>query len=300
MIVAMWKITMTWIGLTLMGGCVMVDKTPTDVQEQMSDLVVVDFAYESEYVIGMPVYVALTVAPRIKGNYALLPLANFLDLGGCIGLHLTRLDRRGKSVRFVPPAPHLDPEEPMGDWFDLAAGERRRMLVDLSPVIPPDLEAGEYRLHVSYVTSMSTARSDVATVMFRAPTDPEQRRLARVASDRGQYRSWAEWIENSAPNAAILAAPVEADDSMRFALVLRNLLHSSTPLAQVDPQVLSPLTGLYEPEGLALQAELFHACRKIQSFAQVKSLIETQHSGLVWWIRGIEEGDGEIQWRRAD
>ena len=173
------------------------------------------------------------------------------------------------------------------------------MLVDLSPLLPSGLEPGTYDLRVFYVAPESMAQSQPARVTFRAPTDVEQRSLNRLAPDRDHYRSWAEWIEAVPDKPSSLSAQVGQDDPLRFAVVLRYLLHNPTPLAQVDPQTLSPLTGLYAPEALALRAELLRARDDKPGLAQKLQQIETQYPGLLWWVRSLRDADGELQWRRS-
>jgi hypothetical protein len=285
--------------LLVTGGCTMVEKTPLSDPEQLYALTVLGLDHDPEYVVGLPVYVAVTVTPQVEGSYFSLPAAGFLSLGGCIGLHLEPAGEGGRSVRSVPPAPIINPEEPQGDTFDLAEREQRRMLVDLSPLLPSGLEPATYDLRVFYVAPESMAQSQPASVTFRAPTDVERRSLNRLAPDRDRYRSWAEWIEAVPDNPSSLSAQVDPDDPLRFAVVLRYLLHNPIPLEQVDPQILSPLTGLYAPEALALRAELLRARDDKPGLAQMLRQIETQYPGLLWWVRSLRDTDGELEWRRS-
>jgi hypothetical protein len=287
------------IAVFFSGGCTMVGNTSLDDPERLYSLKIIKLEHDSEYVIDLPFYIAVTITPRIEGSYFSLPAADFLSLGGCIGLNLDPTGDSGSSINFIPPAPIIDPEEPHGDTFDLAEGEQRRMLVDLSPLLPPGLQPGTYDLKVFYIAPGSVVQSQPVRVTFRSPSDEDWRRKSRLSPDRDRYRTWAEWIKSDPHSPSSLTTLVDQNDPLRFAILLRYLLHSQIPLEKLDPQILSPLTGLFAPEAMAFRAELLRAKNDKANLASVLQQIQIKYPGLLWWVRSIRDGSGQLEWRRS-
>ena len=100
----------------------------------------VEFA--SEYVLGFPIHVAFELYGGGDAAFPLLPTLSAFENFGALGLSLWhRSFDKGEyhhhpTVESTPLAPDC--------CFSLGAGSRRRVLVDLSDLLPPSIKAGNY------------------------------------------------------------------------------------------------------------------------------------------------------------
>jgi len=285
--------------LFLTGGTAMATSPDSSPLTPETRIVVVGFDHEREYVAGFPVFVALTVAARRKGTYFYLPMANFAGLGGAIAVSLVNADDGSRTAQFIPPPPHTDPEEMTGWLFQLTGSEQRRMLIDLSPIIPADIAPGIYHLTVGYHGGDGLAWSEWVQVKVRAPTAEDLARRAEVAGDRTADTEWPAWVQQPPADPARLTSAVRAGEPLRFVVLLRWLLHGPA-LAEVDPAVFSALDGVYAPESLALVAEVMRARGDQGALHRVLAELDERYPGLAWWARSLRESDGQIVWRRSD
>jgi hypothetical protein len=256
-----------------------------------SDLQVLPLQHLQTYVLGFPIHVAVTVraAPSVSFNRLLFP--DLGDLRDTVALTLDRQDAPGQHT--VTPQPVIEPEA--GHFPQrLEAGETRRMLVDLSPLLPPDLPPGRYRMTLSFVTPRQSVPAPPVVLNLRAAAPAEQARREALAPDRERHATWAEW-SLSCP-AAAASAPQAADKKgpLGFAAELRQLMCGAGPLAQVDPAELDGLPPLYALEVEALKAELAHARRDGTAYAALRQRLLVPSVGLAWWVRAIDGGGAYV------
>jgi hypothetical protein len=236
----------------------------------------------AEYVIGFPMHVAITVHASSRVRFNALPFANFLDLRSCIGIEFVE-DKGGEPIRYSP-KPMIDPQS-ANRGGPLAPGESRRMLVDVSPYFAAAGE-GKYRVQFSYIETDGAHAAPPVVFRLRQPNQAES--AALVSADRSRFPTWGQWT-TVCPK-TLFNGPIGADNPLRFNLLLQRVLCGPTPLDRVDPSVLDVLTGLYAPEGRALQAELALARGDHSRYEQIRSQLLALAPGLAWWIRMTDGG----------
>jgi hypothetical protein len=239
-----------------------------------------------EYVIGFPVYVAITVRARPNTWFNMLPFADFLNLRASIGVEFGN-QRGGEPFRYAP-KPFLDPESGRSGGR-LGAGESRRMLADVSPFFGDGTGEGEYWARFSYIDTEAAYEAAPVTLRFRKPTPAESALLASAAPDRLKFADWGLWTI-SCPQGPAYDRAIAPDSPLKLNLLLRRLFCGPEPLNRVDPAILDVLDGLYAPEGNALKAELYHARRDDANYQQLRARILRDSPGLAWWIRMIDQG----------
>jgi hypothetical protein len=239
-----------------------------------------------EYVIGFPVYVAITVRSQPDSSFNRLLFADLADLRECIGVEITGKDA-ASTKRYVP-KPIIDEESGLFP-MRLKPGESRRMLADVSPLTGLTIPEGEYMVCFSFVTTKEAFAAEPVRIRFRKPTAAENAMKDAVAKDRSKFSNWAEWSVTCPPE-PVSAREIRAGHPLTFSLLLRHLLCGAEPLNQVDPALLDVLNGLYAPERDALKAELYHARGDEANYKRLRSQILLGTPGLAWWIRMIDEG----------
>ena len=246
------------------------------------------------YVVGFPTHVAITVRARPDAFLRRLLFADLLDLHECVGAVVA--DDRGQLRWRYRPKPRVEPE--IGEFGDgLAAGEERRMLTDVSPVLG-DLPEGNFRVAFAYVSPRTAYQAAPVDIRVRRPTAPEAAILASVASGRAQYPNWALWTQSQ--DEPVDTAEVRRENPLRLNLLLRQLFFGPTPPPQVDPSMLDVLDGVYAPEREALKAELLEARGDAAGYRAVRSRILRDTPGLAWWMRMIDKGGGYVKSLRDD
>ena len=239
-----------------------------------------------EYVIGFPVYVAITVRADPDTSLNRLRFADFINLRESIGVEI-ELSGGGDAVRYQP-----HPVAPETGGERLGPGETRRMLADVSPLLGAGIVAGEYRARFTYVTPRATYAAPPATMRFRLPTAAEDVLLTAAAPDRARFPNWALWTMSCSHD--VYAGPIGLENPLRFGLVLQRLLCGPDSPDRVDPRILDVLTGLFEPERNALEAELYHARNDLESYQRIRAGI-LGTPGLAWWIRMLDQGGAYLK-----
>jgi hypothetical protein len=266
----------------------------SDLLPKLEDLDISSVEALPTYVRGFPVYVAVTIAAPPGVFFSRLRFANLLDLSGCIGLQIMLPD--GKVI--VDHLPSAAPDEnPRRQRLGLRGGESRRMLTDLSQLIPAEVSAGEYRARIAYAPNDAHLYwSKPFEIKLRNATDAEADWLASQAADRREALTWSEWTYTR-PKRAVYAGPISSENPLKLDLVLRRLFFGPDSLDKVDPSILDVLgegndSKIYEPEMWALKAELYRARGDRQKFDECVRLITQRASGLRWWIAMLETGGG--------
>lgn len=247
------------------------------------------------YVIGFPVFIAVTI--RTKPGIAMnaIPAADLIALNECIGVEVR--DSAGAVIHTYRPRPLVDPD--LGEpGVRLSPGESRRMLTDISPTLGR-LMAGEYTLQVSYVIPDAAYHAPPFTVRFRNPTTAEMAMLAAVAPDRAGVANWAIWT-TTRPLLPVYTGAIRQDHPLLLNLFLRRLFYGQEPLARLNPTLLDAMEGLYRPEREALQAELYYARGDQEHYLQLRAKILRDSPGLAWWVRMIDEGGAYLKTFRVE
>jgi hypothetical protein len=243
-----------------------------------------------EYVIGFPVYVALTVRARPNGALNAVTFADMLDLRECVGLEMVRRGG-GDTVSYVP-APHTGGDErPQGERLE--PGETRRMLIDISPLIGRAITNGEYELRLSWLAAGEVYEAAPVTLRFRQATSADTALLASAAADRGKFPTWGIWTRTCS-EAPPQAVNVIQGNPLAFNLLLRRLFCSPVPPDRIDLTALDTLGGLFAPERDALKAELYHARGDLVAAGQLTEQIARTSPGLTWWLRMLSAGGGYV------
>jgi len=241
-----------------------------------------------EYVIGFPMHVAITVISPPNTAFNGLRFADFLDVRDCIG---AQIDGPGGYAANYRPASYANPQTG-GHAGRLAPGESRRMLVDVSPYFAQAVE-GPYRVRFSYLEAYLAYTASAVSFVLRRPTPRETALLAAAAPDRPSFVTWGQWTTHCP--IVLYTDTLAPDNPLRFNLLLRRLLCGAEPLHTVDPGVLDILTGLYAPEGRALEAELRHIRGDRDRYGAIRSRILHEAPGLIWWVRMIDAGGSYLE-----
>lgn len=249
------------------------DDTPDDAPDG-SELQVAAVEHPPEYVLGFPMYLAMTLHADESTGFRRLLFPDFFSLRSALGV-----DAAGPSSISV----HLKPiiEADFGRRGQaLPAGESRRFLTDVSPLFLL-ARPGIYTARFTFIAPEISVEAKPVTLRFREPTVAELAVLKRVAPDREKEPTWGQWIL-TCPDADIDPADVRQPGPLAFALALRFLLCGSEPLREVDPKIFDGLTGIYAPERDAIKAELY-ALRGNQAEAARLRQAVTATKGMGWW-----------------
>lgn len=247
------------------------------------DLKVVSVEHLPEYVIGFPVYVAITVRASPNVSFNKLLFADILDLRESIGIEAV-----GTSGTITyKPKPFIDAES--GAFGNrLGAGESRRMLTDVSPLFGENINEGEYRVTFSFVTpNKKNYPATPVRIKFRKPNDAETTLLSTAADDRNDFPNWAVWTQ-SPPKNSVYTGEVTPDNPLRFNLLLRRLFFGPEPLDRANPNTLNALTDVYEPERDALKAELIKIRKDQATYERIKKQTLDTNPGLHWWFQMLD------------
>jgi hypothetical protein len=270
---------------------------PLDSESRSANLEVTSVETLREYIHGFPAYAAVTIAASPHTSFSHLRFANLLDLSGCIGIEITRPD--GKAIVHHLPAPPPY-EDTRSGGETLREGESRRMLADISQLIPADIPEGEYHARIMYAARRGDFYwSKLFNIKLRNPTAVEAGWLSSLAPDRQSALEWTDWTYTQ-PKYPVYLGEITPENPLKLNLILRRLFFGAQPLEQVDPELLSVLTGgndskLYEPETLALKAELYQARGDHLKYQECVTRISARTPGLQWWIRMMESGGGFLR-----
>lgn len=235
-----------------------------------------------EYIIGLPVHVAVTVRAPASVSFNGVRFADIGRLNECIGLEMP-------SGGYMP-KPMFDPHE-RHTGARLEPGEIRRMLTDVSPLIGTAITEGTHTLQFYYVTPFARYAAPPVTIRFRRATPEEMAVVRTLAADRPGLPNWALWT-TTCPKDPIVPEQYKIQPPLEFNLTLRQLFCSPTKLETVDPLSLNDLTGLFQPERRALQAELLKIRKDENNYQQLRTQILRETPGLAWWINRIDTGGG--------
>lgn len=138
-------------------------------------------------------------------------------MNDAVGLQL--VDSQERLIVERTPTPMLEPEA--GRYGEsLGAGETRRMLTDLSPLIPGTLAPGRYEPRLQYVTPRRAYGPKSISVVFRTPTSSEAAQLTLLEPERKRAANWASWTVMR-PRTPVDQDPIDPANPLALHLLLR-------------------------------------------------------------------------------
>jgi hypothetical protein len=252
---------------------------------------------EPEYVLGYPLYVALTIAVSRPGaSLGSLPLPHTHSLRGAIGLRLWHPSEVDPIVDVEPTAivaPDLGQPE-----LRLAAGESRRFLVELSPLLPDGLAPGDYSAQLLYGEPTRIASSQRFALRLREPTDSEQQVLTSLHDEVSREGSWGAWAERRESAAGALRPPTGNRDPLRYPRALKYMLYGPVALGAMDDAFLAVLDGVFAADADGFRAEILAAKDRVL-FDAYAAQVKAARPGLVAWMDAIAQGATPIAWART-
>jgi len=241
-----------------------------------------------EYVIGLPMYVAVTIRAGPDVEFYRLVFGNPVNLRTCLGVDATG---PSKAIH-IHPRPVVDATVGRKGQ-SLLSGESRRMLLDVSPLFH-DAGEGEYSVRFTYAAPEAVAEAGAVKLRLRRPTAAEEALVRRVAPDRPKFATWGEWCLTT-PEQPIAGGDLKDARALAFALALRYLIHGDQPLSGIDPRILDGLLGFYEPERDLMQAELYQERGDAAAVERLTRGVREKTPGMEWWIEGVERGAGFLR-----
>ena len=265
---------------------------PLDSPSTSAGLQVASVETHREYVRGFPAYAAVTIAAAAEAPFSGLRFADLVDLSSSIGIEIKRSD--GKMLAHKLPVPRME-ENPERVRGILHEGESRRMLTDISQLIPPSATEGEYDARIVYAAARGEFYwSQPFRLKLRNPTAVETQWLSSQAPDRNKALEWTDWTYTH-PKYPVYLGEINPENPLKLNLLLRRLFFGPDSLEQVNPDILNVLVAgndskLYEPETWALKAELYRARGDQPKYQECVQNITKRTSGLAWWIRMMDAG----------
>jgi hypothetical protein len=244
-----------------------------------------DVEVADEYVAGLPMIVAITFEcdhPRAELNRVPRPgLGSFDGIG-------VRLRPAGSTTVVAEHEPFVVPHEHGRRGLHLDPGERRRVLLELSPVMPDDLAPGDYDLEVtlSQLATTPTPPNPVR-IQLRAPGTAERAAMARFRAEVAEGGGWLDWAEKSRPGET-MQQRLSGVETLRFVRLWGALHDFDVSLADVPLDATSNMPPLVQPEVEIFEAEL-RAARGQPVGGRLRSLRKT-HPDLAWWIDAVLGG----------
>jgi hypothetical protein len=248
-----------------------------------------EVALPTRWAVGSPLIAAITLriaAPAARRHGLRLP--SLARTAGAIGLWLVN------DVRLpVARVEAADGDDGHRAHFSLGSGEARRILIEISPLLPRSLAPGRYTLQLGYASGGGTVAPPLPIDVAMPSRDEEQALAALTPALEEGWGSWP-WQRGDAP-----AGPFDPRDPLLYLRVLRYLCRGPHELAAVDPAVLDVLRASHGPESLALRAELAWARGDRASFESLAEHVRRHAPGVVWWLDAIAAGQSDLAFRRA-
>ncbi len=245
---------------------------------------------QEEYVLGFPVHIALTLRSRDKGAaFHYLPIIDFFSLPSELGIEL--LDQRGRTVTEVEPVVNsMRFDKRQG--FHLVGCEARRILIDLSPLIPVNLTPDTYQLRIDLAIPVVISTEPLA-IRLRSPDELERALLDFYEPLVDEAGSWSDWtLEPTSPDE--LDKAIRSDDPLRFNKVLRSLLCDPTAWSELDLRMLNVLDGIYEADAQVLRAILLQARGGVEEVRAIEEEATAKFSGLEWLFAELWAGESGL------
>jgi hypothetical protein len=267
--------------------------TSSDSNEQVA--VNLSIEVEGTYVRGLPMLVAIVLDVETPGvTLNLLPEATPFDLGNAVGVNLSDPGTGQEVVREVPSGV-FDIEEDVLD-MDLVQGEPKRLLVDISSLIPDNLPPGTYNLAITYVAPAFSVRSVNVPITLRDPDQNEAMWIKIYSESVARAGSWGDWVRVPPADPSELQMPENAPIPARFHVAMRYLRFMPMAIEQFDVNVLNAVEGIARPEGFVAIAEVLWRRGDKSNYQQIRQSVQNRFKGLDWRFVQIENGGGIVPW----
>jgi hypothetical protein len=256
----------------------------------------IDFA--KDYVLGFPMHVAILVrCDQEEAVLRHLPFVDCLDTYGAIGLRLQNEWNHQEIMAFEPE--FIVDEDAGIPEFALGPGETRRLLIDVSDLIPLETPAGDYFMRISYATGSTRVEHQPVLIVLRRPNAEEQGILGQIKPELLGEGRWKKWTTTPPRDLNHFTEQVTPEDPLRFNRILRFLFYSPQPLDQIDMTLLDGLDGIYYPEAMLFRAELLMARRDHAGFDRVATWVRQSCPGLSYWVDEIAAGQSPLADQRS-
>jgi|GEM_PF-2838716 len=253
---------------------------------------ILEVQVEPVYVLGFPMYVGVTFKSDPSASSLRVPLTSWDSTEDAVGVSLRASDQLIYE---------LEPHNQLLEFGStrLRAGDQRRVLIDLSEVLPSTLRAGTYEAVIALGPPDIQAHSAPVTLRLRAPTPKEKEILRLTAAELEDSRTWGQWTRFPPTGSSPKRQPWGTKDPLRFNWLMRELLYGSAALKHMPLSRLDVLDGIFLPERAALQAELLAQRGDIAALRKHIAAAKRDYPGLSWWLDSIEEGGSVIAWARS-
>jgi hypothetical protein len=246
----------------------------------MSDIAAVHVDAFSDYVIGLPMLMAITLANHTRFTSVRGPQWTPFTEFAPLSFELT--DERGHTTELAAPD-----SSPVGPPF--GAGATRTMLFDLS-LLSPSVKPGAYELHVVHRQGEARSRSPAVPIHVATMTSDEAKAASALLAPLPEA-SWAlflsgNWRTVKQPHLSPRAAALLA-----FHLFMHRAIYAPQPVAQIDPAPLEHWPRPLEAEAALLRFEILHA--RHDPAASSEALLR-RWPGLAQDVKEAERGEGLI------
>ncbi|MEZ4300245.1 MAG: hypothetical protein R3B70_35185 [Polyangiaceae bacterium] len=247
-----------------------------------------------EYIRGFPLHAAITLRPDPPGaTLRLLPWPTLASTANAIGYLLTEPGSPHTVAERIPrPVIAMDPDDP---GLTLPSHGAYRTLIDLAPLWPPHLPAGQYRLTLLFISGFGRAETAPFEIAYRDPTLEEQRTLDDRRPEIPRGGTWFVWSRAPAADKPTLRGPFAANDPLAYLALQRWFLRGDDDLADIAPSTLDVLPPLYAPEADLLRAELARARGDLPTFDALEQRLLADHPGFRAHLDDIRDGHSELQ-----
>lgn len=258
-------------------------------------LAMVDIVTEPCYVLGFPNYVALVLTTfPVGATLRKVPAVGWQGTCSMLGLSLKRLGEL-EPLFDLEPMDVASPDTGVPTNV-MVMGEHRRILLDLSEILPEGIEPGGYEAMVRFGPLGLRTQAGPVHLTFRAPDPHEQGILDRVGPEAEAKGSWGQWTSFAPALDAVWLRPYGTNDPLRFNWVLREILHGPKRLEDISLEVLDVLAGFFAPEREVLIAEILAAHSDSTAFRGQLEKLRREHPELSYWYERIEACQTDIAW----
>jgi len=265
---------------------------PPEWKSEQPKLAVAHIAVERTYAIGFPAYAAVTIAANMPNAWVDAPWMTWRSSYGMAGIALMKPGSTNIVYRHEPR--EVRDEVPIRR---LGLGERRRMLLDLTEVLPEHIAPGAYDAVMSVGWESIRGTSAPVRIVFRRPTERERAELAPVAGEVRQEGTWGQWMQVPPDEKSPLHRAWGPGDPLRFNWIMRELYYGKAELSEIPLARLDVLDGLFVPEREALRAELMAARHDAALTVQIER-VRRDYPDLAWWIDDLVAGRSDLAWSR--
>jgi hypothetical protein len=227
-----------------------------------------------------------------------LPGFGLLSQSGPLGFVF--ISEQGKKI-ILPASPpvHFEDRPPRG--FELAAGEDRLMLFDIS-VFNAELEPGRYRLCVTYEDGAHKSEASPVQIQLLVPPAAVREEADRLRRENDEEEpSWVHFIRSNWRTVRDGELSEQTRDALALHLFLHRAIYRPAKVGDLELNRLDTFAkGFLESEAAVLRLEILTARGELSRAAATQTDILKKWPGLKWRVHGISRGAGLLTlWRNA-